>query len=200
VDEARYIDWYPVVQAVANGQLTGHACPECRGGPLEASSDGIWVRVRCPACSQGFEGKVGYGRDDALLAEADAMMARQAARRAAPPRGAVAVDAVCAPAPGPQARTAIDPPQPASAPGPTPKASERRPEPWQWSLPSGTGGDDVEALSLWMGVVHAIHNGRRTGLRCPFCSEPIDAGVTARPPYIRVQCPVCGETFEGRVE
>lgn len=199
MDEARYIDWYPVVQAVANGRLTGHACPECQGGPLEASSDGINVRVRCPDCSQGFEGKVGHGRDDALLAEADAMMRRVAERKAAKARP-VAVDAVCAPAPGAPASTSFAPPEPASpAPQPT-RQSERRPEPWQWSLPSGTGGDDVEALAAWMDVVHAIHNGRRTGLRCPFCSEPVDAGVTARPPYIRVQCPVCGETFEGRVE
>jgi ribosomal protein L37AE/L43A len=198
VDEARFIDWYPIVQAVSNGRLTGHMCPECQGGPLESTSDGINVRMRCPDCSQGFEGKLAHGRDDALLAEADAMIARRTAKEGAQATQRRApIDAVCAPAVGSPGTTVTGLPTPQRAPTRTP---ERRPEPWRWSLPSENNSADVEALSAWMEVVHAIHNGRRTGLRCPFCSEPLGDGINVRPPYIRVLCTVCGETFEGRVE
>jgi ribosomal protein L37AE/L43A len=89
MDEARYIDWYDVVQAVANGRSDGHACPECGASGLESSADGVTVRVRCPACGQGFSGRLAHGRDDALHAEAAALVERgrrgdRAARLSAP--------------------------------------------------------------------------------------------------------------------
>lgn len=202
MDEARYIDWYDVVQAVANGRSDGHACPECGAGGLEATTDGVTVRVRCPACGQGFQGRLAHGRDDALHAEAAAIVERGARRRPAeraPDRAAIVAGGLCATGPAiGELALATTTLAPGEAPRVEPRApSEERPEPWSWTLPAGTG-DDVEALSQWMTVVEAVHNGRAVGLRCPFCSEPL-TDITHRPPYIRVHCGVCGEAFEGRL-
>lgn len=215
MDEARYIDWYDVVQAVANGRSDGHACPECGASGLESSADGVTVRVRCPACGQGFSGRLAHGRDDALHAEAAALVERGRrgdrtdAERTEADRAAVVAGGLCATGPEigevaltatvlaappatPNRSTPVAPPARASATAPV-----ERPEPWNWTLPAGTG-DDVEALSQWMTAVESIHNGRTLGLSCPFCSEPL-TDITHRPPYIRVACGVCGEAFEGRL-
>jgi ribosomal protein S27E len=189
MDEERLIDWYGVVEAVANGRRDNHACPECGHQPLETSGSGSRVRVHCPGCGQGFEGALGYGRDDGLYAEADALIARQATARRPIPEPAEAAEgtAVAAPsAPGP------------SAPARAPDSARTRPAPWGWSLPAGAGADDLDALSVWMEVVTALHNGRRTGLRCPYCSEQL-TDIVVQDPHLRVRCHVCGETFEGAV-
>jgi hypothetical protein len=185
VSEADYIDWYEVAEAVANGRLTGHVCPKCGGGPLDASQDGINVRMRCPDCSMGFEGRLGHGRDDAMYAEADRLLDRQAARRTSSEQGSTAPT----PAEEPEAEAPVGTAEPVAS-GPT------RAEPWEWRLPAG---GDEEGLSVWMPVVEAIYNGRRTGLRCPFCSETLDDCVTVAPPHFRVVCAVCSEGFEGRL-
>ncbi len=198
MDEARYIDWYPVVDAVANGKVDNHPCPECHGGPLAASSDGVTVRLVCPACGMGFEGRLAHGRDDGFYAEADRIMAAWAARKqpgaAAQPAadGQPAAPQAAEPAPGEPAAAAAPP---ITRSEPAPPAAE---EPWDWDLPPGQGRNDEEALSAWMPVIEAVHNGRRVGLVCPFCSEPLE-DFTVRSPYLRVRCMVCGETFEGRI-
>ena len=114
-------------------------------------------------------------------------------------RRRAAARAPVAPA-GPTVAVAEAAPTPAAAPTPVtqPKTPERRGEPWSWSLPSERAGD-IEALSLWMDVVTAAHNGRVSGLTCPMCSEPL-GDIDHRPPYLRVRCARCGEGFEGRVE
>lgn len=199
MDEARYIDWYDVVQAVANGRSDGHACPECGASGLESSTDGVSVRVRCPACGQGFQGRLAHGRDDALHAEAAAIVERSGRRRVpapTPDRAALVAGGLCAAGPDIGELTlqaTVTAPERREPEVPC----EERPEPWSWTLPAGTG-DDVEALSQWMTVVESVHNGRAVGLRCPFCSEPL-TDITHRPPYIRVHCGVCGEAFEGRL-
>lgn len=175
MDEAALIDWYEVVEAVANGRLTGHVCPKCGGGPLEASRQpGGRLRIRCPACGEGFEGRLGHGRDDALYAEAVAMEQRREAAKA----------------------TAAEPEPPLATHAEPEKPRITRPEPWEWQLQSG---GDVGGLADWMEVITAIHNGRRTGLQCPYCSEPLER-ITVQRPFIRVACSVCNEGFEGRVE
>lgn len=194
MSEADYIDWYEVAEAVANGRLTGHVCPKCGGGPLEASQDGINVRMRCPDCSMGFEGRLGQGRDDALYAEADRMLNKRGEPSVTEPGQRAAEPGQRAAEPGPRA---AEPAQ--TAPVRTTENAppgETRAEPWEWRLPAG--GDD-EGLSVWMPVVEAVYNGRRTGLRCPFCSETLDDCITVRPPHFRVVCAVCSEGFEGRL-
>ncbi len=182
MSEADYIDWYEIAEAVANGRLGGHVCPKCGDGTLEASLEpGGHVRMRCPDCSMGFEGRLAHGRDDALYAEADRLLSK----RDAPPAPETApVEAAPDPAP---AVVTTEPSEP---------APERRGEPWEWRLPSG---GDEEGLGVWMPIVEAIYNGRRTGLRCPFCSEALDDGITVQPPHFRVVCAVCSEGFEGRL-
>ncbi|MCA9527585.1 MAG: hypothetical protein KC549_14955, partial [Myxococcales bacterium] len=81
MDESALIDWYDVVEAAANGRLAGEACPHCGQRRLAAEQRGSWMRVRCPDCGQGFEGRIGSGRDDAYHAEATALLERQAATR-----------------------------------------------------------------------------------------------------------------------
>ena len=184
MDEARYVDWQPIVDDVVHGRVNNHRCPECREGMLEGSSDGVTVRVRCPRCGVGFEGRLGYGRDDGGYAEADRIMQAWEDRRAAKRAGTVAAEA-----PGVQAL------EEAAAPAAPPAREER----WEWALPHGRGTADEEALAAWMPIVEQVHNGRRSDLACPFCSEPL-ADITVRSPYLRVRCTVCGETFEGRVE
>jgi len=195
MDEARYIDWYDVVQAVANGRTEGHTCPACEAGRLTGSSDGRIVRIRCAACGEGFEGRLAAGRDDGLYAEAaalsDAMNRRGPAIEQLETRATVIGGGVCPPGPDVRAVTAE-----AGAPEADGDAPATRDAPWQWSLP--TGSDDVQALADWMDVVESIHNGRQMGLRCPYCSEPLEQ-ITHQPPFIRVRCAVCGEGFEGRL-
>lgn len=194
MDEARYIDWYDVVQAVANGRTEGHRCPICDEGILQGESDGRLVRVRCPACGEGFEGRLSTGRDDGLYAEAAALSDRVGRRgpviERAVTRAAVIGGGVCAE--GPDGSAGVSRP----APDETPAAAPRAEAPWQWTLPAGS--EDVQGLADWMDVVESIHNGRRVGLRCPYCSEPLEH-VEHQPPFIRVRCAVCGEGFEGRL-
>ncbi|MEZ4469789.1 MAG: hypothetical protein R3F60_03090 [bacterium] len=178
MDESALIDWYDVVEAAANGRLAGEACPHCGQRRLAVVQRGSWMRVRCPDCGQGFEGRIGSGRDDAYHEEATALMQRHAAARRGDPAPAQA-----GPAP-------VEP-----APPPPPPAPTR--EPWRWSLPADSGSD-LDGLSLWMDVVQAVHNGRRTGLACPLCSEPLD-DITVQDPHIRVRCRHCNEGFEGRI-
>ncbi len=185
MDDAHLVDWYEVAEAVANGRVTGHRCPACRDGELEASQDGV-------------KGRLAHGRDDALYAEADALLNRQAeAKRAPAARVQVEAGPATEPSDAPAAATPAEAAPTVTRTDPTPAADARSAEPWQWRLPP-RGGDDVEALAVWMGVVEAVHNGRQTGLRCPFCSEPL-TDITRRPPFLRVVCGVCGESFEGRL-
>lgn len=199
MDEARYIDWYDVVQAVANGRTEGHLCPACETGRLQGSSDGRMVRIRCASCGEGFEGRLAAGRDDGLYAEAAALSEAMNRRGRKGPiieqvatRAAVIAGGVCAPGPDAEARALTGDP----STGPAEAVEQRNDEAWQWSLPSGS--DDVQGLADWMDVVESIHNGRRMNLRCPYCSEPLDH-IEHRPPFIRVRCAVCGEGFEGRL-
>lgn len=197
MDEERYIDWFAVVEAVANGRVTGHLCPICHQGTLEASVDGVWVRVACPDCGEGFEGALGHGRDDALYAEAAAMEQRRAqAAREASAQADLEAQAPAAEAGALVIQTAGEGAEAPPAP-PQPARPQRDFEPWAWSLPNANG-DDLDGLAAWMDALTAVHNGRRTGLRCPFCSEVLE-GISVRDPYIRLHCVVCGETFEGQV-
>ncbi len=197
MSEADYIDWYEVAEAVANGRLTGHVCPKCGGGPLDASSDGINVRMRCPDCSMGFEGRLGHGRDDALYAEADRLLARRDGRRTQAPDGP-SVSETLSDAPESDATATTESGTETAESGTeTAESGPTKAEPWEWKLPAG---GDEEGLSVWMSVVEAIYNGRRTGLRCPFCSETLDDCVTVAPPHFRVVCAVCSEGFEGRLQ
>ncbi|MBU1899575.1 hypothetical protein KKB55_17680, partial [Myxococcota bacterium] len=84
MDEAQIIDWYDIVEAVANGRLTGHRCPICEAETLNATLEHGRVRVACPGCGEGFEGRLSGGRDDGFYAEAGAMMSRRAAPAPAP--------------------------------------------------------------------------------------------------------------------
>ncbi len=174
MSEADYIDWYEIANAVANGRLSGHLCPKCGGAVSATRGDAGMVRARCGECGEGFEGKLAHGRDDALYAEADRLLRG----REAPP-----VE------PDPQR------PAPATHADPAPPPDVTRPEPWEWRLDAR---GDEDGLALWMPVVEAIYNGRRTGLRCPLCSEPLE-DILVQPPYIRVRCSVCSEGFEGRL-
>jgi len=179
MDESKLVDWYEVVEAVANGRLTGHSCPICGVSPLSARRDGSRVRVTCEACGEGFEGQLAHGRDDALYAEA-VSLERDEPEPVATAEAAETPEAV------------PDVPE-AEAEAPPP----RRPAPWAWELPASSQ-NDWEGFAVWHDVVEAIYNGRRTGLSCPFCSEPLE-GIVHEDPYIRVRCDVCGEGFEGRL-
>lgn len=210
MDEARYVDWYDVVQAAANGRMAGQVCPACGDGRLEASSDGVEVRVRCAACGEGFVGKLAAGRDDGLYAEADAMLARAAEARAkqaaerrsgrpiegALTRAQMIAGGLCAAGPDAPAASVAAPVPVATVEAGASADADADAEPFRWTLPAGT--DDVQGLADWMDVVESIHNGRRVGLRCPYCSEPLEH-ITHRPPFVRVRCEVCGEGFEGRL-
>ena len=193
MDESLLVDWYDVVNAVANGRVEGHNCPACQKGTLGSSYDGIIVRLRCPECGMGFEGRLAHGRDDAFYREAQAMEARRAAKMEAAKLAAEQQAEVPTPEmTSPSAETSE-----AAGPAPVAKSSERRAEPWSWQLPA-TSGNDMDAYAVWIDVVEAIRNGRRTGMSCPLCSEPLTQ-ITHRPPYIRVRCALCGEGFEGRL-
>jgi len=198
MSEARYIDWYDVVQAVANGRTEGHTCPVCESGRLQSAVDLAEVRVWCPACGEGFTGRLKAGRDDALYAEAAAMEARKAAKRTGTPieRTAIVAGGLCAPLPGVDAAALTPGVTMMETPARTTSAPADDGEPWRWTLPPGT--DDVQGLADWMDVVESIHNGRSVGLKCPYCSEPLD-DITHRAPFVRVRCAVCGEGFEGRL-
>jgi transcription elongation factor Elf1 len=188
MDEADLIDWYDVVEAAANGQLANSACPKCGKRRLATSQQGSWMRIRCGDCGEGFEGRMNGARDDAFMAEADALM-RRTERPAAVASSAASPTSPATPAATPQPGvTRYDPP--AAAPA-------GRGEPWSWQLPAESG-NDLDGLSLWMDTVQAVHNGRRTGLSCPFCSEPLSE-ITARDPFVRIRCGQCGEGFEGRI-
>lgn len=192
MDESKLIDWYEVVEAVANGRTTGLVCPECGQSGLEAQNDRGTVRVRCPGCNEGFEGRLGSGRDDAFYAEADAMLERQRAARRSP------LPTASTPDPAPQPAVA---PAPGVAPTaqaePEPEPAPSRPEPWTWELPAESQ-NDWDGYAVWAEVVESIYNGRRTGLICPLCSESLE-DIRVEDPYIRVRCRVCGEGFEGRL-
>jgi hypothetical protein len=186
MDETQLVDWYDVVEAVANGHTAGHTCPACEQATLEAQLDGPDVTLRCPECTMGFKGRLGAGRDDSFYAQAIEMERRSAARRVAPMPAQAAPTATVVEA------------TPEAEPRVTDPMKQRLPPPWEWKLPSQRAEPDPESLSLWMEVAEAIHNGRRTGLRCPMCSEPLD-GIKHQPPYVRVTCTQCGEGFEGRL-
>ncbi len=197
MDEEQLVDWYDVVQQVANGRTDGHTCPACGEGRLDASFEVYRVTVRCPSCGQGFVGSLAQGRDDAFYAEAIAME-KAAAARARGERGEDGQN------PAQSANTAepvvecdenteIDPPAPTNPSSETPNQTD----PWTWKLTT-EGSDDFDALAAWMDVVESVHNGRSVGLNCPYCSEPLH-DITVRRPYLRVRCTVCGEAFEGRL-
>lgn len=179
MDEAALIDWYDVVEGVANGRLTGHVCPMCGASQVNAEVEGRMVRARCGSCNASVEGRLKHGRDDAYDL-GDVPRRRSPARsKAAPPDFG---------------RRRIPRRAKAAAPAAQVEAPER--VEWEWRLPAGAG--DVEGLSVWMDIVTAIHNGRQSGHRCPFCSEPL-TDITAQRPFIRVRCQHCGEGFEGRI-
>lgn len=210
MDESGFIDWYDVAEQVANGRFAGHACPLCGARPLETSADGAQVRIRCPSCGEGFEGRLGHGRDDAFYAEAQEMAARKksaSASAAAPavvptPGAPVAAEGpIGAPVSGVRV---VETSRPRTAAGrliasnaPEPGAPPPQKKPWNWSLPSENAGD-LDALILWADIVESVHNGRQSGLRCPFCSEPLTQ-IDHSPPHIRIRCAVCNEGFEGRI-
>jgi ribosomal protein S27E len=214
MDESRLIDWYDVVEQVANGRFTGHACPLCGARPLETAAEGATVRVRCPTCGEGFEGRMGHGRDDAFFAEAQADAARRRAPAAPKPGEAhppvaaaptsLTVNANTAGASAAPAASTREVPRPRTAAGrllaanePEPGAPPPQKKPWNWSLPAENAGD-LDALMLWTDIVESVHNGRQAGLRCPFCSEPLSQ-IDHSPPYVRIRCGVCNEGFEGRI-
>lgn len=209
MDESAIIDWYDVAEQVANGRFTGHACPLCGARPLETSTEGAMVRVRCPTCGEGFEARLGHGRDDALYAEAQEMAARQRAAKAAaapppaPTPGDPAAPVARSGAPSAGVRV-VEAPRPRTAAGrliasnePEPGAPPPQKKPWNWSLPAENAGD-LDALMLWADIVESVHNGRQSGLRCPYCSEPLTQ-IDHSPPHVRIRCGVCNEGFEGRI-
>lgn len=189
MDEAALIDWYDVVEGVANGRMTGHVCPMCGASQVNAEIVGRIVRARCGACHASVEGRLKQGRDDAY-GLGDVPRRRLPKRKPASPPdfGRRRI---------PSRRRSSEKADPTAA---DPNAADgaapiQRPE-WDWQLPAGAG--DVEGLSIWMDVITGIHNGRREGHRCPFCSEPL-SDITVQRPFLRVRCGQCGEGFEGRV-
>ncbi len=193
MNEEDLIDWHDVIEAIANGRLTGHRCPACGEGTLETSADGVSVTARCPECGQGFGGKLAYGRDDALYAEADRLLAAQSER--AKNTGSLATGAASL---SPGAQT-VETPQVAETRSETTRSiATQAPErgPWEWQLPAGSSEGD--GYAIWAEIVEAIYNGRRSGLKCPLCSEPLE-DITVRRPYLRARCGICGEGFEGKV-
>lgn len=209
MDDSGFIDWYDVAEQVANGRFTGHACPLCGARPLETSATGAQVRIRCPSCGEGFEGRLGHGRDDAFFAEAQEIEARKkAAAKAAAAALPVAVPLTGSGPPPVGAPVSgvivVETPRPRTAAGrllasnePEPGAPPPQKKPWNWSLPSENAGD-LDALILWADIVESVHNGRQSGLRCPFCSEPLTQ-IDHSPPHVRIRCAVCNEGFEGRI-
>ncbi len=197
MDEDQLVDWYEVVQQVANGRTDGHVCPVCKEGQLQAALEVYRITVRCPSCGEGFTGNLAQGRDDALYAEAVAME-KAAAARAGGGSSANTMDPTPASV---EAATVVtcdenpesDPPPPTTA---SPEG-EGEPAPWAWKL-APKGSEDLDALAVWMDVVESVHNGRRVGLNCPYCSEPLH-DITVQPPHVRVRCAVCSEAFEGRL-
>lgn len=180
MDETALIDWYDVVDGVANGRMTGHVCPVCHASQVDAEVEGSIVRARCGACNAFVEGRLKAGRDDAFDAAARELPLRRHAKRR-PVEHDIGLRRI------PLRKK----PAPAS---PKPPAAER--VDWEWTLPAGAGS--VEGLSIWMDIITAIHNGRQANHRCPFCSEPL-TDITAQRPFIRVRCAQCGEGFEGRI-
>lgn len=198
MDEEQLVDWYEVVQQVANGRTEGHACPVCQGGQLEANLEHHRVTVRCPTCGEGFVGSLAHGRDDAFFAAAIEMEKAHGTSDA--PQQAQVEEGD--PSAGSLEATAVvecDDMPAQNAPEPTSVVTEAPgdPEPWAWKL-SPSRSEDLDALAVWMDVVESIHNGRRVGLNCPYCSEPLH-DITVQPPHVRVRCTVCGEAFEGRL-
>ena len=193
MDESAFIDWYDVAEAIANGRLTGHVCPMCGHTPLDVTMRGSRAHVRCPSCGQGLEGQVGHGRDDALYAQVERQEAR--ARRAAAPQ----TEGVCAPLDdGLRVTTSAQGPGRAGEPRSFEPQTARRPDRWEWRLPSTAQADQASAgYATWSQTVESIYNGRRAGLSCPYCSEPL-SNIEADDTHIRVWCDVCGEGFEGR--
>jgi transcription elongation factor Elf1 len=179
MDEAALIDWYDVVEGVANGRMTGHVCPMCGASDVLVEVEGRVVRARCGACHASVEGRLKQGRDDAYGLG-------YVPRRRLPKR---------APASPPDFGRRRIPQRARAAKTPSAKTTPTRPE-WEWQLPAGAG--DVDGLSIWMDIITAVHNGRREGHRCPFCSEPL-SDITHQRPFLRVRCGQCGEGFEGRV-
>ena len=45
-----------ILDEVVNGRTTGHPCPFCGKGPLDAKLDEGGVRIECPSCGKFFEG------------------------------------------------------------------------------------------------------------------------------------------------
>ncbi|MFN3203005.1 MAG: hypothetical protein ACE366_31720 [Bradymonadia bacterium] len=217
MDESKLVDWYDIIEAIANGRLDGHTCPNCGHQGLEISHENYQMSARCPNCNEGFSGR-GGGRDDAYDREAAELMARQSRRRQPSVTGrtvGVTDPNLCPPVPGdgtvspglaaiPARPSAPSRPPPVRANAtlyedpPGTKKPERRGEPWAWQLPHQGGEPDPDALALWMPLVESIHNGRRTGLTCPFCSEPLH-DIHHQPPHLRIVCRQCGEAFEGRI-
>ncbi len=193
MDESQIIDWYEVVEAVSNGRMTGHRCPICHQGDLETAREGSKLRLRCPECGEGFEGNMGWGRDDGFYAEADALMRRQEERKR---RGNQRELSATLEAPQDSIMQLVEPaPSPLENPPEPTLSPKKRPEPWSWQLSARAAEQDP---GEWMPVVEAIYNGKRSGLNCPLCSEPLTA-ITVQEPYLRVHCLLCGEGFEGRL-
>ena len=188
MDESALIDWYDVVEGVANGRMTGHVCPICHASQVNAEVEGRVVRARCGACNAHVEGRLKHGRDDAYDAGDRELPLRRHAKRNPPPHDIGLRRIPLRKKPGEAATPE------AATPNPPAKVPER-PD-WEWQLPAGAG--DVEGLSIWMDIITAIHNGRSKDHRCPFCSEPL-VDITAQRPFIRVRCGQCGEGFEGRI-
>jgi|GEM_PF-920397 len=197
MEEEQLVDWYEVVQQVANGRTEGHVCPVCREGQLVAGLELYRVTVRCPSCGEGFTGNLAQGRDDAFYAEAVAMEKAAAAR-------AGAVEPSNDPEPGSTPNAVIDGAESdesevsnSSAPTGPSAQEDAQAAPWAWKL-APSSGEDLDGLAVWMDVVESLHNGRQVGLNCPYCSEPLH-DITVQPPHVRVRCGVCGEAFEGRL-
>lgn len=183
MDESALIDWYDVVEGVANGRMTGHVCPMCHASQVNAEVDGRTVRARCGACNAYVEGRLKHGRDDAYDAGDRELPLRRHGKRDPAPHD-IGLRRI------PLRKNAKP-----VAKAPTAKAPAERVD-WEWKLPAGAGS--VEGMSIWMDIITAIHNGRLSNHRCPFCSEPL-TDITTQRPFIRVRCEQCGEGFEGRV-
>ncbi|MGK0362597.1 MAG: hypothetical protein ACI9U2_004918, partial [Bradymonadia bacterium] len=152
MDESALIDWYDVVEGVANGRMTGHVCPMCHASQVNAEVDGRTVRARCGACNAYVEGRLKHGRDDAYDAGDRELPLRRHGKRDPAPHD-IGLRRI------PLRKNAKP-----VAKAPTAKAPAERVD-WEWKLPAGAGS--VEGMSIWMDIITAIHNGRLSNHRCP---------------------------------
>jgi DNA-directed RNA polymerase subunit RPC12/RpoP len=55
--EAELSVWQDILDQVMAGRTSGHICPFCAKGEIDAEIDEAYLRVRCPDCGKWIEGR-----------------------------------------------------------------------------------------------------------------------------------------------